>query len=155
MNPPIEYGIHEFQQIILLDEFDWDLSKNLFQISSMEEEYRTSSNFHFCMNVFDIIIPSAPKTVQCIYDTGVHQFDKLMTNVSIGISQDLMVDILIRNVRDRITRSGYATYTDNQHREISADLLASQWGIGLYKSKLSLQSTTQDNEKSSLKPPTR
>ena len=62
-----------------------------------------------------------------------------------GLSQYLMVEILIRNVRIRRTRSGYATYKYKQHHEIGADLLAQEWGIGLDKVKLTLQSTTKDN----------
>ena len=73
-----------------------------------------------------------------------------MENVFIGISQDLMVDILIRNFRVRITRSGYDTYTDKQHHGISADMLARKHGIGIYKANRTLQSTTQDNMRSDL-----
>ena len=48
-----------------------------------------------------------------------------MVNVPIGPAQDFMVDILIINIRVRITRIiVYATYTDNQHRGISSDLPA-------------------------------
>ena len=49
-----------------------------------------------------------------------------------------MMGVLKRNDRVSITRSGYATYTDEQHHEISTDLLAKKWGIGIYKSKLTL-----------------
>ena len=75
-----------------------------------------------------------------------------MANVSIGISQDLMVDRLIRNTRVRRKISGYATYTDNQYYGISADLLARNGGIGLDEEKRTFQSTTQDNVRSALKP---
>ena len=44
--PPTDDYIRECQKILLSDEFDWDPSNNLFEISSMEEEYRTSSNFY-------------------------------------------------------------------------------------------------------------
>ena len=63
-----------------------------------------------------------------------------------------MVYILINKVRVRRTRSGFATYTDKQHHGISTDLLAIKWGIGLDKAKQTLQSTTQDNVRSALKP---
>ena len=55
-----------------------------------------------------------------------------------------MVDIVISNVRISRTRSVYAAFTDNLHHGINADLLASNWGIGLYKSNHTLQPTTQD-----------
>ena len=63
-----------------------------------------------------------------------------------------MVDILISNVRVRRTRSGYATYTDKQHRRISDDALERKWGIGIDKAKITIQSTTQDNVRSALNP---
>ena len=45
-HPPTEYELYGYQKILLSDEFYWDPSNNFFGISSMEEEYRTSSNFH-------------------------------------------------------------------------------------------------------------
>ena len=78
-----------------------------------------------------------------------------MENVSIGMNQGLMVYILISKVRVKRTRSVLETYTDKQHHGISADLLAIKWGIGLDKAKQTLQSTTQDNVRSALKPLTR
>ena len=53
MDPPTEDELHECQNIVLSDEFDWDTSKNLFEFFSMEEEYRTSSNFHRCTNIVE------------------------------------------------------------------------------------------------------
>ena len=53
-----------------------------------------------------------------------------------------MVDRLISNVRVRIKRSIYATYTDKILHGISAVLLARKWGIGIDKANLKLQSTT-------------
>ena len=105
-HPPTGDEIHNCQRILRSDGFNWDTSKNLFEISSMEEEYRTSSNFHNYINIIERRIPSAPPTVQRRYDSGIHDFDTSMANVSIGIAHDLMVDILIRNVRVSITRSG-------------------------------------------------
>ena len=43
----------ECQNILLSDEFDWDPSNSLFEISSMEEEYRTSSKFHRYINIVE------------------------------------------------------------------------------------------------------
>ena len=75
-----------------------------------------------------------------------------MVNVSIGLDQDLMVDILISKVRVKITGSGFTTYKDNRRHGISAHLLARKWGIELDKAKWTLQSATQDNVISALKP---
>ena len=74
-----------------------------------------------------------------------------MANVSIGLAQDLMVERLISKVRVKRTRSGFTTYTDNQHHEISTDLLARKWGLVIDKTKQTPQSTTQDNVISALK----
>ena len=78
----------------------------------MEEEYRTSSNFHRCINIAEIRIASAPPNIKCIYDSVLHDFDIEMVNSSIGLAQDLMVYRLISNVRVRITRSRYSAYID-------------------------------------------
>ena len=78
-----------------------------------------------------------------------------MANVSIGLDQYLMMNRLIIKVRVKITRSGFATYPDKRHHGISADVLARKWGIGLDKANQTLQSTTQDNVRSALKPLTR
>ena len=85
----------------------------------------------------------------------IHEFDRAMSNVSIVLDHDLMVDILINKVRFKRTRIGLETYTDKRHRGISTDILERKWGIGLDKAKWTLQSTTQDNVISDLKPLTR
>ena len=85
----------------------------------------------------------------------IHEFDRAMANFSMGLSQDFMVEILINKVRVNRTRSGLVTYTDKRHHRISADMLARNWGIGLDKVKWNLQSITQDNLISDLKPLTR
>ena len=66
-----------------------------------------------------------------------------------------MMDILISKVRVKITRSRFAAYIYKQHHGISANLLEIKWGIGLDKANWTLQSTTQDNARSALKPLTR
>ena len=78
----------------------------------MEGEYRKSSNFHRYINIVENRVPCAPTTINCRDDSGIHEFDIAMANVSIGLSQDLMVDILIIKVRVKRTRSGFTTYTD-------------------------------------------
>ena len=78
-----------------------------------------------------------------------------MENVSIGMAQDLMVDRLISKVRVKITRSGFTAYIDKRHHEISTDILARKWGVGIDKAKRNFQSTTQGNVRSALKPMTR
>ena len=63
MHPTTDNTIHYYQQIILLDEFDWDPSNNLFEIYSMEEEHRTRSNFHHYINIAENRIPRAPPNI--------------------------------------------------------------------------------------------
>ena len=118
----------------------------------MEEVYRTSSNFHRYINIVEIRVPFAPPTIQCRDDLVTHEFDIKMANVYIGLDQDLMVDRLISKVRVKRTRSGFATHTYKRHHGISVDLLARKWRIGIDKEKRTLQSTTQDNLRSDMKP---
>ena len=58
--------------------FFWDPSKIFFEMSSMEEEYRTGSNFHLYINIVESRVLCAPTMVQCRYDSGIHEFDKSM-----------------------------------------------------------------------------
>ena len=66
----------------------------------------------------------------------IHEFDRAMKNVSIGLAQYLMVDRMISKVRIKRTRSGLANYTDKRHHGTSADLLARKWGIVLGKRQI-------------------
>ena len=53
----------------------------------MEEECRTSSNFHCYINIVESIIPGATPSVQCRENSGIHDFGRAMGNVSIGLDQ--------------------------------------------------------------------
>ena len=68
-HPTTDDEIHECQKILILDEFDWYPSNNLFEISSMEEEYNTSSNLYRYINIVDSRVPCAHPTIQCICDS--------------------------------------------------------------------------------------
>ena len=126
-----------------------------FEMSSMEEEYRTSSKFYRYIIIVESRFSCAPPTFQCRDDSGIHELDIALENVSIGLVQDLMVEILISKVRVKRTRSVFTTNINKRHHGISTDLVARKWGIGLYKENRILQSTTQDNMRSALKPMTR
>ena len=65
-----------------------------------------------------------PPLIQCRYDLGIHEFDRAMENFSIGLAQDLMAEILMSKVRVKRIGSGYETYKDKQHHEISPDILS-------------------------------
>ena len=116
----------------------------------MEEEYRTSSSLHRYINIVDSRVPCVPPTIQCRDDSEIYEFDIATENVSIGMDQDLMVDIFISKFRVNRTRGVFATYTYKQHHRISPDILSIKWGVGLEKAKRTLQYTTQDNVRSSL-----
>ena len=87
----------------------------------MEEEYKTSPNFHRYINIAERRVTSTPPAIQCKYNLGIYEFDRVMEYLSIGLYQYFMADILIINVR---VGSGYFTYTDKHHHGINADLLA-------------------------------
>ena len=123
-----------------------------FKITSTEEEYRTSSIFNRYINIVESRVPNAPPKIQCTYIFEINDFDRETEKNSIGLAHDLMVDRLIRKVRVKRTRSGFTTYTDKKHHGISTDLLERKWGIVLENAKQNLQSTTQDNVRSALKP---
>ena len=118
----------------------------------MEEDYRTSSNFHQYINIAEIRVPCAPLTIKCRYYSVIHEFDRAMSFFSIGVAKEFMMNRLISKFGIKRTRSGFSSYIYKLHHGISTDLLEIKWGIVLYKSKRTLQSATQDNVISSLKP---
>ena len=61
----------------------------------------TRSKIQRYINIVERRIPSAPPTIRCRDDSGINAFDIAMTNVSIELSHELMVEILIRNFRVR------------------------------------------------------
>ena len=75
-----------------------------------------------------------------------------MANVSIGLAHDLMVIILISKVVVKIRISAFTTYTYKRQHGIRDDLLARKWGIFIDREKRKLQSKTQNNVISDLKP---
>ena len=52
-------------------------------------------------------IPCAPPVTYIQDDLEIHDFDRAMVNVTIGLDQDLMVDRLIENIRVSRTKRGY------------------------------------------------
>ena len=75
-----------------------------------------------------------------------------MGKLSIGISQYLMVERLIINVRVRRKISGHPNYAYKRHHGISTAMLEHKWGVMLDKEKHTLQSTSKDNVIPALKP---
>ena len=62
---------------------------------------------------------------------------------------------LVSQVQVRMTRTWYATITNERQHGVQPDLLARKWGIGLDKAKATLKSTTQDSIRSAILPLTR
>ena len=52
IKPLTNNDIQECQRVLLSNEFDWDTANNLFEIYSLEEEYRKSSNFRQHVDLF-------------------------------------------------------------------------------------------------------
>ena len=53
----------------------------------------------------------------------IHDFDRAMVNVSIGLAQDLMVNRLIWNIRVSMNEKGYAIFTNERHHSVTPELL--------------------------------
>ena len=81
---------------------------------------------------------------------AIHEFDRAMANVSIGLYQDLMVDRLIGNIRVSMNKKVYEKITDERHHLVTPELLSRKWGIGLENAKEMLKATIQDSIRSDL-----
>ena len=64
-------------------------------------------------------------------DMAIHNFDRAVVNVSIGLDQYLMGESIIVNIRVSMTKKGYATITNKMHHLVTLKLLAMKLGIGL------------------------
>ena len=56
--------------------------------------------------------PCSPPVTYIQYDMAIHDLDIEIANVSIGLSQDLMVDRLIGNIRVYMNKKGYTAITN-------------------------------------------
>ena len=62
---------------------------------------------------------------------SIHDLDRAMVNVSIGLYHDLIVDRLIGNIRVSMTKKVYATITNESHHLVTLEMLERKWGIRL------------------------
>ncbi len=153
---PTDDEIESCRRIYLSDEENWNPADVTFQVSSLKAEM--DSHNSLATRHVALVQGYAPTATPISYtqdDIAIHDFDRAMVNVSLGLAQDLMVDRLISNVRVSRTRLGYATITNDRHHGISAELLAQKWGIGVEKAKATLKCTTQDSIRSAILPLTR
>ena len=88
-------------------------------------------------------------------DMAIHNFDRVVVNVSIGLDQYLMGESIIVNIRVSMTKKGYATITNKMHHLVTLKLLAMKLGIGLEKAKQTLKAKNGDCIRSSSLPLTR
>ena len=152
---PTDDEIQTCRRIELSDEFKWDPSKKIFQISSMEEENMPRKLNSRSINLVQGNTPSSPPTVEIQDDIPVHEFDRAMAEISLGLPENIIRSRLISQIQVEKTRNGYATITNDRHHGVQPDLLARKWGIGLDKAKATLKNTTQDSIRSAILPLTR
>ena len=72
---------------------------------------------------------------------AIHDSDRGMVNVSIRLSQYIMVDRLEGNISVYMTKMGYATIRNKRYHSLTPEILAKKWGIGLEKGKVTLKAT--------------
>ena len=89
--------------------------------------------------------PCDPPVIYVQDDMSIHDFDRAMVNVSIRLSQDLVMDKLIWNTRVSMTKKEYARITNERHQLVALELLTRNWGIRLVKAKYILKAKTQDS----------
>ena len=153
---PSDHEMETCQHLELSSTEYWDPSKDVFNISSMEAE--KSNNIGLTTRIICQMhghSPSAPPVTHIQDDLAIHEFDRALADVSLGLAQDLMVDRLISNVRVSSTTQGYATFTNDRHHGTKPELLAQKWGIGLERAKSTLKCTTQHSIRSAILPLTR
>ena len=75
-------------------------------------------------------------------EMAIHEFDRAMVNLSIGLYQDIIMYRLVGKIRVFSTNKGYATVKNGRHHLVTTELFVSKWGIGLEKSKETLKATT-------------
>ena len=108
---PKDDKIETCQQINISNEQNWDPSKHIFRIYSMEEEQR---RIVFTLRLINQVIIQTPCDKPVTYiqdDMDIHYFDRAMVNVLIRLAQDLMVDRLMGNIRFSSIKKLYATIT--------------------------------------------
>ena len=83
---------------------------------------------------------------------AIHDFDRAIVDFSIRLAWDLMVGILIGNIRVSMNKKGYVIIINKRHHSVTLELLARKLGICLEKAKETLKATTQDCINSALLP---
>ena len=86
--------------------------------------------------------PCAPPVTYIQDEIAIHDFNRDMINVSIGLAEDLTVDRIIGNIRVSISK--YSTIIYEMHHSVTPELLTRKWVICLENAKETLKSTTQD-----------
>ena len=123
--------IETCQHINISNEHYWGPSKHIFNLPSKQEEKRSNVFRLRSINQVRIQTPCAPPVTYIQDDMAIHDFDRVMVNISVGLSRDLMVDRIIGNIRVSMTKKVYTTIKNKRHYSVTPELLAMKWGIGL------------------------
>ena len=135
--------IETCRHITISNEHDWDPSKDIFKILSTEEEKRSNIFNLSSTNQVRSKTPYAPPVTYIQDKMAIHDFDRAMLYVSIGLAHYLMVGRLIWIIRVFMTKNGYATVTNERHHSVPPELLARKWGMVLVKAKETMRTTNQ------------
>ena len=89
----------------------------------MEKEKRSNVfNLRF-INIVRSQTPCDPPITYIQDEMAIHDFDRAMVDVSIGLAQDLMMDRKIGNIRVSMNKTLYATITIERHHSVTPELL--------------------------------
>ena len=88
-------------------------------ISSLEEE-KWSNMFNLrLINQVRIKTPCDPLVTHIQDGMFIHYFNRAIVNVSIGLAQDLMVYMLIGNIRVSLNKERYEKITNERHHSVT------------------------------------
>ena len=85
----------------------------------MEDEQRTNMFKLRWINQVISQTPCGPPITYIQDNMAIHDFDRAMVNISIGLSQDLMLDRLIRRIFISKTKREYATIKNERHHLVT------------------------------------
>ena len=132
------------------------IKEYIFSVFSMEAEYVYNNSLNTrSINMVQSNTPYSPPISELENDTKIHEFDRAMANLSLGLPENLIPARLIGQVQVGMTRKVYTTITNDRYHGIQPDFLARKWGIVLEKTKATLKCTTQESIRSSILPLTR
>ena len=100
---PTDDKIETCQHITISNEHDWYSSKHIFNIPPMKEEQSRNVFNLRSINKMGSQTPCAPPVTYIQDDMVIHEFNRCMFNVSVRLSQYLIVNRLIGKIRVSMT----------------------------------------------------